>query len=104
AQVVGAAGGLAARRSPGGDELVGLEVGEVLADAPHDPLGLGRRQVPEQDHLAGLDLEDLDVVDAARVGERDGGDAAADVLDLVGGVRPHEPTTAAASSSPSSPR
>ena len=62
---------------------------------------LGGRRVPEQRHLAGGDLDDLDLVDALGMGERGRAAAAAPHGQLVLAVRLHARARAAASSSPS---
>src|SRR5262249_34087361 len=54
--------------APRGDELVGVEVDEVVAQQLEQLGGLLGGEVPVQDHLAVVDRDDLDPVQAPAVG------------------------------------
>ena len=81
---------------PLGDELVGLELRRGRRAAPRASRPVWRRRrVPEQHDLAGVDLHDLDVVDAARTAQQRRPAAAAAHDQLVRAVGPHARTAAA---------
>src|SRR3954469_12680418 len=72
--------------APAREELARVELGEVGLQRSREAAGLLRRRVPEQHHLAGVDLHDLDVVGLLGRPQQRGSAAAAAHDQLVGAV------------------
>src|SRR6185312_7364858 len=87
---------------PGGDELVGIEVDDVLAQQLEQLRRVLGRQVPIENHLAVVDRHDLDPVEPAPVGHERGLEPAARDDQLVGAVGPHCSASCSASAAAAS--
>src|SRR6202023_2497181 len=84
--------------------------GPPAARPPAGLRGGQRRTVPEEDHLAAVDLDHLDVVDAGGIGEQGGSAPGTGDYQAVGAAGPHGAPVrrpailAAAASTATSPR